>query len=189
VVITNPSYKAMAISYLCNALLTDPDPAVRSSSAEALGRIGSEDAIPILTLAIIDLDSNVRQKVAEALGKIGDDKLSGDRVINTGGGHYYESINTEGGQYIQGDYINLSPDLTQAAKQIQELLDQLQKQGMADDVAQEQVASDIGNQAQNNPTIKDKLVTWGQSLTNATVSDVIKGVVKLAIRSAGIPLP
>ncbi len=179
----------MAISYLCHALQTDSDPTVRSSSAEALGRIGSEDAIPILIEALNDLDSNVRQKVAEALGKIGDDKMSGDRVINTGGGNYYESISTEGGDYIQGNYINLSPDLTQAASQIQELLDQLQQQGMSIDVAQEQVASDIANQAQNNPTIKDKLVNWGQSLANATVSDFVKGVVKLAIRSAGIPLP
>jgi hypothetical protein len=37
--------------------------------------------------------------------------------------------------------------------------------------------------------MKDKLVKWGQSLGSATVSDVVKAAVKLAIRSAGIPLP
>jgi hypothetical protein len=60
---------------------------------------------------------------------------------------------------------------------------------MTDDIAQEQVAKNIANQAQKNPTVKDKLVKWGQSLGDTTVSDVVKGAVKLAIRSAGIPLP
>jgi uncharacterized protein YgbK (DUF1537 family) len=79
--------------------------------------------------------------------------------------------------------------LSQAATQIQDLLEKLQKQGVTVDVAQEQVAQDLATQAQNNATMKDKLVKWGQSLGDATVSDVVKGVVKLAIRSAGIPLP
>ncbi|MGB3787971.1 MAG: HEAT repeat domain-containing protein [Phormidesmis sp.] len=187
--IKNPSYKAMAISCLCNALLEDSDPNVRYSAAEALGRIGSEDTIPKLIEASNDPDSNVRQKAAEALGKIGDDNMGGDRVINTSGGNYYESISTEGGNYIQGNYINLSQDLTQAASQIQDLLEQLQKQGIACNVAQEQVANGMANQAHSNPTMKDKLVKWGQSVGDATVSDVVKEVVKLAIRSAGIPLP
>ena len=187
--IHKPEYKVIAIEALCNALLTDPDSGVRCSAAKALGKIGSEDAIPALSRALEDVDSNVRQQVAEALGKIGDNKLSSDRVINTGGGSYYESINTQSGNYIQGDYINMSQDLTQAAVQIQELIEQLQKQGIAVDAACEKVANDMATQAQNNPTTKDKLVKWGKSLGDATVSDVVKGIVKLAIRSAGIPLP
>lgn len=115
--------------------------------------------------------------------------MSNNRTINTGGGSYYEHINTGGGDYIQGNYINMSQDLTQAASQIQDLIEQLQKRGVKVDTAQEQVANDLATQAQNNPTMKDKLVKWGQSLGDATVSDVVKGVVKLAIRSAGIPLP
>ncbi len=85
--------------------------------------------------------------------------------------------------------INMSQDLTQAASQIQELVEQLQKQGATISFAQEQVAQKIATQAQNSPTMKDKLLKWGQSLTDTTVSDVAKEVVKLAIRSAGIPLP
>ena len=54
---------------------------------------------------------------------------------------------------------------------------------------QEQVARDIATQAQDNSTIKNKLVKWGQSLGDATVSEVVKEIVKLAIRSAGIPIP
>jgi hypothetical protein len=115
--------------------------------------------------------------------------MSGDRHINTGGGDYYESINTGGGNYIQGDYINLSQDLTQASTYIQYLIEQLQKRGTTVDVAQEQIAKDMATQAQSNPTVKDKLLKWGLSLGDATVSDVVKGTVKLAIRSAGFPLP
>lgn len=112
--------------------------------------------------------------------------MSGDRHINTEGGNYIESNR---GVYIQGNYIDMNQDLTQAATQIQDLIEQLKNRGMTDDVAQEQVAKDIANQAQKNSAIKDKLVKWGQSLGDATVSDVVKGAVKLAIRSAGIPLP
>ena len=123
-------------------------------------------------------------------GIIGDrNKMSDDRTIITGGGNYYESIDTSGGNYIQGDYINMSQDLTHAAAQIQHLIEQLQKQGVTVEVAKDQVAQDMATQAQSNPTMKNKLIKWGQSLGDATVSDVVKGVVKLAIRSAGIPLP
>ncbi len=114
--------------------------------------------------------------------------MTGDRIINTGGGNYYESIDTSGGNYIQGNYINMSQDLTQAAVQIQDLIEQLQKQGMPVDVAQEQVAKGMATHVESNPTMKDKLVKWGQSLGDATVSDVVKGVVKLAIRSDCISL-
>lgn len=102
-------------------------------------------------------------------------------------------INTEGGNYIKhntGTYVqNMSQDLTQAANQIQDLLEQLQKNGVAVDLAQEQVAKDVAAQAQDDPTVKTKLLKWGQSLGTTTVSDVVKSTVKLAIRSAGIPLP
>jgi hypothetical protein len=112
--------------------------------------------------------------------------MSADRHIHTEGGNYIES---NSGVYIQGNYIDMNQDLTQAATQIQDLIEHLKKGGMTDDFAQEQVAKDIANQAQKNSTVKDKLVKWGQSLGEATVSDVVKGAVKLAIRSAGIPLP
>jgi len=119
----------------------------------------------------------------------GETSMTENREIHTGGGNYYESISTSGGNYIQGNHINMSQDLSQAAAQIQDLVEQLQKLGNTVDVAQSQVAQDIATQAQNNPTVKDKLLKWGQSLGDATVSDVVKGAVKLAIRSAGIPLP
>ncbi len=116
--------------------------------------------------------------------------MSGDRVINTGGGDYYESINTSGGNFVQGNHIDMSQDLTRAATQIQELLVQLQKHGVAVDAAQEEVAADIADQARKDPTVRTKLLKWGQSLGDATVTDIVKGIIKLAIQSAaGITLP
>ena len=66
---------------------------------------------------------------------------------------------------------------------------QLEKKGMPFEAAQKQVANEFSVLAKQNQTMRDKLITWAKSLTNSTVSDVAKGVVKLAIRSAGIPLP
>lgn len=127
------------------------------------------------------------QQSQEKLGEV--PRIMADnptRITNVHHGNYIES-NT--GTYIQGDYIRMSPDLAQAATQIQDLIEQLQKHGVTVDAAQGQVAKDMATQAQSNPTMKDKLLKWGQSLGDATVSDVVKGSVKLAIRSAGIPLP
>lgn len=113
------------------------------------------------------------------------------RNINTGGGNYIES---NSGTYVEGDYINMSQNLTQAASSIEDLVNQrVQKQEVTVDVAQQQVANDLATQAQENPTVMGKLVKWGQSLANdaakATVGDVAKGTVKLALRAAGLPLP
>jgi uncharacterized protein YjbI with pentapeptide repeats len=100
-------------------------------------------------------------------------------------GRYIENIGT----YVERDYINMSQDLTKAASQIQDLIEQLQKGGAAVGVAKNKVAENIATQAKNDSTMQEKLTKWGQSLGDATVSDVVKSVVKLAIRSAGIPLP
>jgi len=139
-----------------------------------------------------DKDKNINQLITlfqeaqEKLGEVPKFMADNPRIININDGNYIES-NT--GTYVQGDYINMSQDLTQAAAQIQDLIEQLQERGVTVDVAQDQVAQDIATKAQSNPKIKDKLLKWGQSLGDATVSDVVKSVVKLAIRSAGIPLP
>ena len=122
--------------------------------------------------------------------QIGDNNSVDNRTINTGGGNYNESI---GGNYIQGNYINLSQDLTQAAAQIQDLLTQLQTQGATVETAQQKVAIDLANEAKANPTVMGKLVGWGQVLaqeaSKKTVGDVVAGTVKLGLRAAGLPLP
>ncbi|HEY9669239.1 MAG TPA: hypothetical protein V6C91_20675, partial [Coleofasciculaceae cyanobacterium] len=55
----------------------------------------------------------------------------GSYNIHTGGGNYNASISGNysesiAGNYIQGNYIRMSQDLSQAAAQIQQLLNQLQ---------------------------------------------------------------
>ncbi len=131
--------------------------------------------------------SQTNYQIQSSNVQIGENSImSGDRNINTGGGNYIESNN---GTYIQGDYISMSQDLACAATQIQDLIEQLQRRGVAVGDAQDQVAQDMATQAQTNPTMQDKLLKWGQSLGDATVSDMVKEAVKLAIRSAGIPLP
>jgi hypothetical protein len=88
------------------------------------------------------------------------------------------------------ELILVSPDSTnQELNRIQELIDNLHAQGVTVDLARDRVAKDIANRASSDPKMKDKLIKWAGSLAEATVSDVVKGVVKLAIRLAGIPLP
>ena len=110
------------------------------------------------------------------------------RVIHVSG-NYIESNN---GSYVQGDYINMSQDLTHAAIQIQELLFRLQKQGSTASAAQQQVAEDLVTQSKSNPTVMGKLVKWGQSLADTasktSVNEAAKIVVLTALRLAGLPL-
>jgi hypothetical protein len=101
---------------------------------------------------------------------------------------YYENVNTSGGNCVQVNYIDMSQDLAQAAPQIQNLFHQLQQRGIATNVAQEQIARDIAAEAEKNKNMKEKLFQWGVSLASATVSDVVKGIVKLACNLVGIPL-
>lgn len=101
----------------------------------------------------------------------------------------------EGGFQAGGNLIDLSSasNLTDAAQQIQDLLQQLQGQGVSIEDAKQQAASDLSKQAEANPTVMGKLVKWGQSLADTasktTVSEAAKGVVKLALQMSGVPLP
>jgi transcriptional regulator with XRE-family HTH domain len=101
----------------------------------------------------------------------------------------------EGGFQVGGNFIDLSSagNLSDAAQQIQELLQQLEGQGVSVEDAKQQAASDLAKQAEANPTIMGKLVKWGQSLADTagktTVSEATKGVVKLALQMSGISLP
>lgn len=120
-----------------------------------------------------------------------------DRIVNTNTYNEFGQVNAE--NFVQGDFIridgnsinlDMSHDLTQASPQIEKSIEQLQAQGKTIALAKNQVASSIVSQAQNNPTRKEQLLKWGQSIGDATVSDVVKSVVKLAIRSmTGLPLP
>jgi hypothetical protein len=79
--------------------------------------------------------------------------------------------------------------LTSAVAQIQSFIDRLQQQGKSPEEAQSEVAQNIATQAQNDSTVKEKLIKWGQLIGTATVTDVAKGVFKLALIHLGIHLP
>ena len=117
-------------------------------------------------------------------------QLMGDRNIQMGSGNYNECIE---GNYVQGNYINMSQDLTQAAQQIQDLLHQLQNQGVTVEDSQYQVSTDIAKQAETNPVMMGKLVLWGKAMANkaseTTVSEAAKIVFTLALKAAGLPFP
>jgi tetratricopeptide (TPR) repeat protein len=108
----------------------------------------------------------------------------GNRFINTDGGNYVESNE---GTYVQGNYnyINSPQDLSQAAAQIQQLLTQLQTQGVSPEVAIQQVATDLSTQAKTNSSLKSNLIKWGQSLgdttTKTTIAEAVKFVISLAL--------
>jgi HEAT repeats len=190
--IYDPSLKRLAINTLIKSLTQDPSSIVRASSAAALGKMRDDQAVAAICQAqSTELDPSVRQQIAIAIGKIGDEPMSRDRIINTGGGDYIEKGDKVGRDKVIGDKFNLSPNqnLAEAAAQIQALLQQLQQQGLTVDESQAQVAQDVADQAKSDPNVKEKLLKWGQSLGSATVTDVVKGVVKLALRSAGLPLP
>ncbi|MBE9158507.1 hypothetical protein IQ265_16945 [Nodosilinea sp. LEGE 06152] len=85
--------------------------------------------------------------------------------------------------------IGLSQDLDEAAPQILKLIDQLKVNGVDERQAQLEVAEKLAESAQESSNMRDKLLKWGRSLADATISDVAKEVIRLAIRSAGIPLP
>ncbi|MBD2235059.1 hypothetical protein H6G35_00220 [Aulosira sp. FACHB-113] len=112
------------------------------------------------------------------------------RGAKFGGGY------AEGNQYggILNDYSSeQKQSLAEVAAEIEELLVQLQNQGVSPEVAQQQVAEDLATQAQKNPTVMGKLVKWSQSLSDTaaktTVAEAAKEVFKLALRLSGIPIP
>ena len=62
------------VSTRLSELLADPDPEVRRTAAEGLGKIGHPTASPELIAALADRDPKVRAAAALALGRVGDGK-------------------------------------------------------------------------------------------------------------------
>ena len=82
--------------------------------------------------------------------------------INTKGGNYNERI---GGNYIQGDYINIqnkridiSKDITQILGEFKNILTKLINQGCSVEEAVTKLANDLAKEARRKPEIKSKLL-------------------------------
>lgn len=86
-------------------------------------------------------------------------------------------------------YEELSQDIELANISIEQLIKKLQDRGLEIAEIKKQIASDLAEQAKNNPVLQEKLARWGQSLGSEVVGDVMKEIVKLAIRSIGVPIP
>jgi hypothetical protein len=63
--------RASVIDLLAQFAKEDPDAAVRSEAAAALGRVGNERAIPALQMLIDDANQSVRVRALRALARIG----------------------------------------------------------------------------------------------------------------------
>jgi UDP-N-acetylmuramate-alanine ligase len=117
--------------------------------------------------------------------------MSGDRIINVGSGIYNESIHGNSTN-IQGNHINIGQDLSQAAAQIQQFLNQLQTEGATSEEAQKEVARDLATQTKNDPNTRSKLAKLsqyvGDAAANGLISEAVVEVVKTALRLAGLPL-
>jgi hypothetical protein len=104
-----------------------------------------------------------------------------------GGGFAAEGALQVGGQFID---LSAANNLADAAKEIQELLQQLQNQGVSPEDATQQAASDLAEQAKANPGVMSKVVKWGMDTAGkTTVGEATKGVIKLTLQLLGVPLP
>ncbi len=95
-----------------------------------------------------------------------------DRVINVLKGNYNENI--------QGNYFE------EAAVEIQKLLEYLQQNNEVSlEQAQQQTAKDLATQAQNDPTLKERLLKLGQFISEnagkTVIGEGVKGVIKLLL--------
>src|SRR2546427_144669 len=61
------------------AVLKDPNPELRRTAAQSLGKIARKEAVPALMEALCDPDAGVRRHAAWALGMIGEDAVGLDR--------------------------------------------------------------------------------------------------------------
>lgn len=141
---------------LCKALLTADDERIRIQAATSLGQIDDENAIPCLCEALECSHDRISlfKAIADAIVAIYTPKEAivpeeSKREINIAQGNYIESS--------QGDIIHhhaaASPNLKEAAKDIQELLTQLQKSN-PDATEEERVKMAI----RQNPTLRKRLL-------------------------------
>lgn len=174
-----------------NQGIIEQDFARRSQSSATISEAQNSQIDPDLQEITKNLDISQTQslfdfvlKLIELIGEKMDRRIS----IN-GDGSYIELIN--GNYIIHGNYINTSQDLTQAAAQIQELLQQLQQKQptITEEEATNKVAEDLANQARSNGTMREKLRNWGASLASETANElIVSSVIRIACSIAGIPL-
>jgi 2C-methyl-D-erythritol 2,4-cyclodiphosphate synthase len=157
----------MVVDALCKILLDDANPQVRVKAAESLGKLGYEDAIPALCEAWLqDKDINVRFQAADALVIIINPEsiktMSETPKYDFRGSNIGNFADKVEGNQIANQNINISgqqQNIAEAAKEIQDLLAQLQQTNPTITEAQKQAAivKNVQQQIKQNPTLRDRL--------------------------------
>ncbi len=154
----NPVYRKLAVDRLCKVLLTADDDRIRIKAATSLGQIGDENAIPCLCEALeCSYDRfPVFAAIANAMVAICTHSQK-EAIVSE---ESKRNIRIEQGNYIessQGDIIHhhaaASPNLKEAAKEIQELLAQLQQSNP--NATEEELVKTVIRQ---HPTLKKRLL-------------------------------
>ena len=158
----NPDRKAVAISALGKAALSDPSLRVRLKAIASLAKIRDEAAIPYLIQALDDPDPHIRERVAEALGIICDPMSEVPKSQNFNFHAPVGNVNA-GDVTVQGDQVGTQhnyaseTNLFEAALEIQQLLDQLAKTYPTSTEAEKKVfVSEAINRIKNQPTLEDR---------------------------------
>jgi hypothetical protein len=163
-----------AIKTLCEALLNDSEPQVRSTAAKVLGKIGDKRAVLSLCASIkTDDNANVRKCATIALGKICKTKFNKffdllkrtfpvsepSRISMSGNINYTETLIGDQDITQNSPIVPPSQSLAEAVAEIQQLLSQFNQNSLAiTSVRDQTLAVDILHQNINrNPTLKSRL--------------------------------
>jgi HEAT repeats len=191
-----PENRQTIINTFCNILTDATDSAIRSSAAQSLGRLGAESATELLCqIAIQDQDTSVRLAAINALVAIaqpqGLNPMS-DSSKNQPIFHINQvgQINT-GDVTIKGDQVGIqhnyapNPTITEASKQLAELLSKLRTQypDKTDPEIFEILLNGFANMSQNSPQTWER---W-QDVFSIIFAGGVEAT-KVLVPVAGIPI-
>jgi HEAT repeat protein len=173
-------FREMRFHSLCHSLLNDPSATVRAESALALGRLRDERATPNLCQALTDKNEQVRINAVTALSILDESLTSSDivtllilllRVPKTmSETPKYDLRGANIGNFaetVQGDQISIQQNyaalqnLSEAAAEIQKLLEQLAQNNPAIFAEQDQAVAieSLHQELKRNPTLKSRLLS------------------------------
>jgi HEAT repeats len=172
-------FRELRFRSLCHSLLKDPSANVRAESALALGRLKDERATPNLCQALTDENEQVRINAVTALSMLDLSLTSSDIVTLLILLLRVPSAMSETPKYdlrganignfaetVQGDQISTQQNyaapqnLTEAAAEIQKLLEQLAQTNPAIGTEQDQTVAleTLHQEIKRNPTLKSRLL-------------------------------
>jgi uncharacterized protein (UPF0147 family) len=172
-------FREMRFRALCRSLLNDPSAKVRAESALALGRLRDERAIPNLCQALTDENEQVRINAVTALSILDESLAPSDIVTililllrvptamsetskyDLRGANISNFAETVQGDQNATQHNYATPqNLTEAAAEIQKLLEQLAQSNPAFGVEQDQTVAieTLHQEIRRDPTLKSRLL-------------------------------